>query len=196
MKELNPANETIRKSPILRILFGISPAVIVTSTATNALVMGVATAAVLLCSNTLIAAVKDIVSDRMRMAVYALIAAMFATIAQLLLNAYMFSAYSSISVYIPLIIVSCIIIGRKDEQSGVFSSVSDALFIGVGLIAALTLLGAVREVIGTGTLFGLRLFGTEYKPMLLLALSPGALIAAGLLAGMAMKFRKKDQGDM
>ncbi len=167
-----------------RLLLGMCPTLAVTTSAVNGLGMGLATTFVLVCSNVAVAAMRKVIPAQVRIPCYIVLIASFVTVVQLSMEAYVYNLYQALGIFIPLIVVNCIILGRAEafaSRNGVLPSLADGAGMGVGFTLALFVLGSVRELIGTGALFGQALFGTGYQPFLLMILPPGAFIALGLL---------------
>jgi electron transport complex protein RnfE len=167
-----------------RLLLGMCPTLAVTTSAVNGLGMGLATTFVLVCSNVAVAALRKIIPAQVRIPCYIVLIASFVTVVQLCMEAYVYNLYQALGIFIPLIVVNCIILGRAEAfaaRNEILPSLADGAGMGVGFTLALFVLGSVRELIGTGALFGQTLFGTGYQPFLLLILPPGAFIALGLL---------------
>ena len=163
-----------------------------TSSALNGMSMGLATMFVLICSNMAISAVKKLVPDLVRIPAYIVIIATFVTVVQLCMEAYTPALYASLGLYIPLIVVNCIVLGRAESfaaKNGVVASGFDGLGIGLGFTWALTLLGACREALGTGKIFGLAFMPEEYGSLIFI-LAPGAFIVLGYLIAIVNKLRK------
>lgn len=185
-------NGIIPGNPVFVLLLGMCATLGTTSSAMNGLMMGVATAAVLVCSNVAISSIKSLVPDKVRIPVYIVVIASFVTVLQLAVNAWMPTLNASLGIFIPLIVVNCILLGRAEAfagKNGVFASLLDGLGCGIGFTFALTLLGASREVLGTGHLFGATIYPEDYG-MLLFVLAPGAFIALGYLIAIVNKIRK------
>lgn len=185
-------NGIVPGNPVFVLLLGMCATLGTTSTALNGLMMGLATAAVLICSNGVISAIKDFVPDKVRIPAYIVVIASFVTVLQLLINAYMPGLNATLGIFIPLIVVNCILLGRAEAfagKHGVVASLCDGLGCGVGFTLALTLLGSVRELLGTGSLFGISIYPEDYG-MLLFVLAPGAFIALGYLIAIVNKIRK------
>ena len=185
-------NGIVPGNPVFVLLLGMCATLGTTSTALNGLMMGLATAAVLICSNEVVSAIKDFVPDKVRIPAYIVVIASFVTVLQLLINAYMPGLNATLGIFIPLIVVNCILLGRAEAfagKHGVVESLCDGLGCGVGFTLALTLLGSVRELLGTGSLFGISIYPEDYG-MLLFVLAPGAFIALGYLIAIVNKIRK------
>lgn len=173
----------IKRNPTFVLILGMCPTLGTTSSAITGMSMGLATLFVLMCSNMAISAIKRIVPDKVRIPVYIVVIASFVTILQMLMQAYAPALYASLGIFIPLIVVNCILLGRAEafaSKNTVFASLCDGLGVGVGFTLALTLLGAVRELLGTGAVFGLQLYNADFGA-LLFVLAPGAFIVLGLL---------------
>jgi electron transport complex protein RnfE len=148
--------------------------------------MGLATTFVLACSNTLISALRRVIPKKVRIAAYILIIASFVVMVELVMQAYFYPLYLILGIFIPLIVVNCIILGRAEafaSKKPVLNSVMDGLGIGLGFTISLTILGAIREVFGAGTLFGYSVFGPEFEPFAFMVKPPGAFVCLGLLLG-------------
>lgn len=172
-----------KENPVLRLLLGFCPVLAVTTSAENAVGMGAATTFVLLCSNLVVSSVKKIVPAAMRIPVFIVIIASFVTVVDLVLKGFFYDLSKSLGLFIPLIVVNCVILGRAESfasKNGVFSSVVDALGMGLGFTAALTVLGSIRELLGAGSIFGVALTGGAEK-VLVFVLPPGAFITLGFL---------------
>lgn len=185
-------NGIVPSNPVFVLLLGMCATLGTTSTAMNGLMMGVATAAVLICSNFVVSAIKNFVPDKVRIPAYIVVIATFVTLLQLVINAYMPSLNASLGIFIPLIVVNCILLGRAEAfagKNGIVASVCDGIGCGIGFTFALTLLGATRELLGTGKLFGLTVYPEDYG-MLLFVLAPGAFVALGYLIAIVNRIRK------
>lgn len=172
----------IKENPIFVLMLGMCPTLGTTTSAVNGLGMGVATMFVLMMSNVAISLVKGVIPAKVRIPSFIVIIASFVTVVQLIMEAYVPSIYASLGVFIPLIVVNCIILGRAEafaSKNGALSSLIDGAGIGLGFTLALTLLGAVREVLGSGAIFGQKLI--EGDGMLVFVLAPGAFIALAYL---------------
>lgn len=185
-------NGVIKENPIFVLLLGMCPTLGTTSSAINGLGMGVATMFVLICSNMAISAIKNLIPDKVRIPAYVVVIASFVTILQMVMQAYVPALYSTLGLFIPLIVVNCIVLGRAEAfaaKNGLIPSMFDGLGMGLGFTIALTLLGAVREFLGTGKLFNLVILPEEYG-MLIFVLAPGAFIALGYLIAIINRFKK------
>lgn len=182
-------NGLIKENPTFVLMLGMCPTLGTTTSALNGMGMGLATMFVLICSNAVISSVRNLIPDKVHIPAYVIIIAAFVTILQLSMQAYMPDLYASLGLFIPLIVVNCIVLGRAEAyaaKNGVFDSALDGLGIGLGFTLALTILGAVRELLGTGMIFGLPVFPEDYG-MLLFILAPGAFITLGLLIALKNK---------
>lgn len=180
----------IRENPVLRLCLGTCPSLAVTTAASNGLQMGIAATVVLLGSNIVIAALRNIIPDRVRIPAFITIIAGFVTVVQTLVKALAPSLDASLGLYLPLIVVNCIILGRAEAfaaKNPVSHSILDALGMGVGFTAALILLGGIREIIGNGTLFGIVLTQNLITPMTIMLLPPGGFFVFGVLVSLANK---------
>lgn len=185
-------NGIIKENPTFVLLLGMCPTLGTTSSALNGMSMGLATMFVLICSNIAISAMKNLIPDMVRIPGYIVIIATFVTVVQMCMEAFVPALYASLGLFIPLIVVNCIVLGRAEAfaaKNGVISSAFDGLGIGLGFTLALTLLGAIRELLGTGKLFSLTLMPEQYGS-LIFVLAPGAFIALGYLIAIVNKLRK------
>ena len=185
-------NGIVPSNPVFVLLLGMCATLGTTSSAYNGMMMGIATAAVLLCSNVVISLVKNLVPDKVRIPAFIVIIASFVTVLQLVVNAWLPSLNASLGIFIPLIVVNCILLARAEafaSKNGVFASIHDGLGTGIGFTLALVLLGGTREILGTGKIFGAEIFPEDYG-MLLFVLAPGAFIALGYLIAIVNKLRK------
>lgn len=184
-------NGIIKENPTFVLLLGMCPTLATTTSATNGMSMGLATMFVLICSNFVISLIKNVVPDMVRIPVFVVVIAAFVSILQMLMEAYMPSTNKSLGIYIPLIVVNCIILGRAEAfacKNNPLASICDGIGMGLGFTLALTLLGSVRELIGAGTLFGVTLL-PETCNVLLFVLPPGAFITLGYLIAIVNKLR-------
>lgn len=185
-------NGIIPGNPVFVLLLGMCATLGTTSSAMNGLMMGVATASVLICSNVVISLIRNLVPDKVHIPAYIVIIASFVTMLQLAVNAWMPALNASLGLFIPLIVVNCILLGRAEAfagRNGVFASLLDGMGCGIGFILALVMLGGTREFLGTGKIFGLTIFPEDYG-MLLFVLAPGAFIALGYIIAIVNKLRK------
>ena len=185
-------NGIINENPTFVLMLGMCPTLGTTSSAINGMSMGLATMFVLICSNTVIATVKNVIPNMVRIPSFIVIIASFVTLLQMVMQAYMPDLYKTLGLFIPLIVVNCIVLGRAEafaSKNGPVSSFFDGVGIGLGFTLALTFLGAVRELLGTGKMFNLSLIPEDYG-MLLFVLAPGAFIALGYLCAIVNKMRE------
>ncbi len=179
-------NGLIAENPIFRLLLGMCSTLALSTQAVNGIGMGLAVTFVLVGSNVIISLLRKVIPDTVRIPCYVVIIATFVTIVQLVIKAYLPSLDASMGVFIPLIVVNCIILGRAEafaNKNTVLLSLADGLGMGIGYTIALTFIGIIRELIGSGTVFGLTVLGSWYEPMILVILPPGAFIVLGLLMG-------------
>ena len=185
-------NGLITENPTFVLMLGMCPTLGTTSSAINGMSMGLATAFVLICSNTVIAAVKNLIPDMVRIPAFVVIIASFVTLLQMVMQAYVPGLYKTLGLFIPLIVVNCILLGRAEafaSKHGPLPSFFDGLGIGLGFTVALTILGSIRELLGTGKIFNTAIFPEDYG-MLLFVLAPGAFIALGLLIAGVNRLKK------
>ncbi|MDY9918715.1 MAG: electron transport complex subunit E [Proteiniphilum sp.] len=188
-------NGIIKENPIFVLLLGMCPTLATTSSAINGMSMGLATMFVLVCSNAAISMLKNVIPDMVRIPAYIVVIATFVTIIEMLMNAYVPALADSLGIFIPLIVVNCIVLGRAESfasKNGVISSVFDGVGIGLGFTFALSLLGAVRELLGTGKIFSLNIYPEQFGS-LIFVLAPGAFIVLGFLIAVFNKLQKKQQ---
>ncbi|MBO5804977.1 MAG: electron transport complex subunit E [Bacteroidales bacterium] len=183
----------IKNNPTFVLVLGMCPTLGTTTSAINGLGMGVATMFVLILSNMVISAIAKVIPDKVRIPSYIVVIAAFVTILQLLLQAYVPSLYETLGLFIPLIVVNCIVLGRAEafaNKNGVLDSALDGIGIGLGFTIALTLIGLVRELLGSGSAFGLKLI--EGDGMLAFVLAPGAFLVLGYLLVLFKKLTSKE----
>ena len=182
----------LKESPIFVLFLGLCPTLGVTSTAINGMGMGFATAFVLIMSNMVISLVKNVIPDKVRIPAFIVIIATFVTVVELVMKAYIPDLYKALGIFIPLIVVNCIVLGRAEafaSKNTIFSSIIDGAGMGLGFTFALTLLGMVREILGNGSFFGMKFI--EGDGILLFILPPGAFLALGYLIMLMTKLKKK-----
>lgn len=193
-KALNTVlNGILRENPVFALVLGMCPTLATTTSAINGMSMGLATTFVLICSNVVISLLKNLIPDKVRIPAFIVVIATFVTMVQLLMQAYLPAIYEVLGLFIPLIVVNCIVLGRAEAfaaKNTVGLSALDGLGMGLGFTLALTLIGAVRELLGTGSLFGLNLYSETYG-MLIFVLAPGAFIVLGYLMALVQKLLKK-----
>ncbi len=185
-------NGIIKENPTFVLLLGMCPTLGTTSSALNGMSMGLATMAVLICSNFVISLIKNLIPDMVRIPSFIVVIASLVTILQMCLQAYVPDVYASLGLFIPLIVVNCIILGRAEAfaaKNSPIASIFDGIGMGLGFTIALTLLGGVRELLGTGKVFGFEIFPDSYGA-LVFVLAPGAFIALGYLIAIVNKIKK------
>jgi len=174
--------------PPFRVLLGLCPTLAVTSTAENGLGMGAAVIFVLTLSNIIISALRKIIPPKVRIACFIVVTASLVVSVELLMQAYVYPLYQKLGIFVPLIVVNCLILGRAEafaSRNGIIPSIADALGMGIGFAASLTFLGAIREMFGNGTIFGMPVFWESFQPAQFMIMAPGAFVGLGLiLAGM------------
>ena len=187
-------NGIIDDNPTFVQVIGMCPTLAVTSSAINGIGMGLSTAVVLTCSNLVISLLRKVIPDKIRIPAFIVVIATFVTIVQMALKAYVPALDAALGLYIPLIVVNCIILARAESfasKNGPAASAVDGIGMGIGFTIALTVIGAVRELLGAGSIFGLSLFGASYQPALLFILPPGAFLTLGFLMALFNKVVKK-----
>ena len=186
-------NGILRENPVFALVLGMCPTLATTTSAINGMSMGLATTFVLVCSNVVISLLKNLIPDKVRIPAFIVVIATFVTMVQLLMQAYLPFIYEKLGLFIPLIVVNCIVLGRAEAfaaKNTVGLSALDGLGMGLGFSLALTLIGSVRELLGTGCVFGLNLYSETYG-MLIFVLAPGAFIVLGYLMALIQKLMKK-----
>jgi electron transport complex protein RnfE len=176
---------------VFRLLLGLCPALAVTTSAENGLGMGLATTFVLVCSNIVVSSLRRVIPAKVRIPSFIVVIASFVTVVQLSMEAYFYDLYKALGIFIPLIVVNCLILGRAEafaSKNRLAPAVVDGVGMGLGFTLALFVLGSVRELFGSGSLLGFSVFGPDYQPLLLMILPPGAFIAMGLLLAAMNKF--------
>lgn len=187
-------NGLIKENPSFVLVLGTCPALAVTTSAVNGLGMGAATLFVLVMSNVIVSLLKNFIPDKVRIAAFIVIIATFVTIVDLVMNAYSPELYKALGIFIPLIVVNCIILGRAEafaQKNTVFHALLDGLGMGVGFTLAITLMGAIRELLGNGTIFSLQILPEGGSTILLFILPPGAFITYGFLIAIMNRIRLK-----
>ena len=185
-------NGIIKENPTFVLLLGMCPTLGTTSSALNGMSMGLATTFVLVCSNVVISLIKNLIPDMARIPAFIVVIASFVTALQMCMQAFVPDIYATLGLFIPLIVVNCIILGRAEafaSKNGVVPSFFDGVGMGLGFTIALTVLGAVREILGTGKIFGLEVWPEDYG-MLMFVLAPGAFIVLGYLIAIVNKLKK------
>ena len=177
-------NGLITENPTFRLVLGTCPTMAVTTNATNGIGMGAAATFVLVGSNIVISMLRNFIPDKIRIPAFIIVICTFVTMVQMFMNAFLPALYQSLGIFLPLIVVNCIILARAEafaSKNPVLHSAMDGIGMGIGFTLALTLIGSIREVLGNGTIFGTQVFGAGYQPMLLLILPAGGFIVFGLL---------------
>lgn len=185
-------NGIVKENPTFVLLLGMCPTLGTTSSAINGMGMGLATMFVLICSNVVISSIKNLIPDMVRIPSFIVVIASFVTLLQMVMQAYVPALYATLGLFIPLIVVNCILLGRAEAfaaKNGPVPSFFDGLGMGLGFTIALTLLGAVRELLGTGKIFDISLYSEDYG-MLIFVLAPGAFLALGYLIAIVNKLNK------
>ncbi len=180
----------IKNNPTFVLLLGMCPTLGTTSSAINGMSMGLATMGVLVCSNVVISLLRSVIPDQVRIPAFIVVIASFVTALQMIMQAYMPELYATLGIFIPLIVVNCILLGRAESfasKNGIVDSFCDGIGVGLGFTVSLTLLGAIREFLGTGKIFDFVIYGEEYGS-LIFVLAPGAFIVLGLLIALVNKF--------
>lgn len=179
-------NGLITENPTFRLVLGTCPTMAVTTSAINGVGMGAAATFVLVGSNVVISLLRNFIPDKVRIPAFITVICTFVTMVQMFMQAFLPSLYAALGLFIPLIVVNCIILARAEafaSKNGVAASAVDGLGMGIGFTVAITLIGIIRELIGSGTVFGLQVFGAAYEPMLLMILPTGGFLVFGLLLG-------------
>ena len=183
----------LRENPILVLLLGTCPTLAVTSSAINGMGMGFATTFVLFMSNVFISVVKDFVPDKVRIPAFVVVIASFVTIVDLLMQAYTPALSNQLGIFIPLIVVNCIVLGRAEAfacKNNIFSSFIDGLGMGLGFTLALVTIGSIREMLGAGSIFGFKFINETADGILIFILAPGAFITLGFIIAILKKINK------
>ncbi len=187
-------NGLIDENPVLVQVIGMCPTLAVTTSAINGLGMGLSTTAVLVCSNVVISIMRKFIPSKIRIPAFIVVIATFVTMIGMLLKAYIPSLDAALGLFIPLIVVNCLILGRAESYASKnkpVDSAADGLGMGLGFALALTILGSIREILGNGSLFGISLFGASFQPALLFILPPGAFLTLGFLLAGFNKLKNK-----
>lgn len=177
------SNGLLKENPTFRLVLGTCPTLAVTTAVFNGIGMGIAAAAVLIGSNLIISLIKKIVPNEVRIPIYIVVIATFVTIVQMLIQAYSPELNRQLGIFIPLIVVNCIILARAESfaaKNPPLNSIMDGLGMGLGFTVALTIISAVREILGAGTFFGMPIFGAGFEPALIMILPPGGFLVFGL----------------
>ncbi|NLI90535.1 MAG: electron transport complex subunit E [Epulopiscium sp.] len=187
-------NGIVKENPIFTQVIGMCPTLAVTTSVGNAIGMGLATTVVLICSNAAISLVRKFIPSSIRIPSFIVIIASFVTMIELLLEAYIPALYSSLGIFLPLIVVNCLILARAEayaSKNNVISSIFDGLGMGLGFTLALTVLGAVRELLGTGKILNIAIMPASYQPAIIMILAPGAFFVLGILMALLNVYRSK-----
>ena len=179
-------NGILNENPTFRLVLGVCPTLASTTSANNAVGMGFAATFVLVGSNLVISMLRNIIPDKVRIPAFIVVISTFVTIVQMVIQAFVPSLYEALGLFIPLIVVNCIILARAEafaSKNSVLKSGADGLGMGLGFTCALILIGTVRELVGNGTLFGMSVLGGGFEPMLLALMAPGGFIFFGLILG-------------
>jgi H+/Na+-translocating ferredoxin:NAD+ oxidoreductase subunit E len=185
-------NGIVKENPTFVLMLGMCPTLAVTTSAVNGLGMGLTTTIVLIMSNMLISLLRNVIPDKVRMPAYIVIVATFVTMVQFLLEGYVPSLYDSLGIYIPLIVVNCIILGRAESYASknpVIPSIFDGVGMGLGFTIGLTCIGAVRELIGAGTIFSRQIMPASFEPITIFILAPGAFFVLAMLIAIQNKVK-------
>lgn len=192
-KYLKPLfNGIVKENPTFVLMLGMCPTLAVTSSAINGMGMGLTTMVVLIMSNFVISLLRKIIPDRVRIPAYIVIVASMVTIVQLLLQGYIPSLYDTLGIYIPLIVVNCIILGRAEafaSKNNPVLSIMDGIGMGLGFTIALTCIGLVREILGAGSAFGVSIMPSSYEPITIFVMAPGAFFVLSMLTALQNKFK-------
>lgn len=196
MKKKIFANGLIHENPVFIQLLGMCPTLAVTTSTQNGIGMGLATTAVLICSNLVISLLRKLVPSKIRIPIYVVVIATFVSIVGMLMEAFVPALFQSLGLFIPLIVVNCVILARAEafaSKNKPFDSAIDGLAMGLGFTLSLAVLGSVRELFGAGSIYGISIFGASYNPAIIMILPPGAFLALGLLLALynAVMLKKK-----
>ncbi len=187
-------NGLVKENPSLRLVLGTCPTLAVTTVAMNGLGMGLAATFVLICSNIVISALRKVIPDKVRLPAFITVIATCVTVLQMLVKAYLPSLDTALGIYLPLIVVNCIILGRAEmfaSKHTVLDSALDGLGMGLGFTLTLVLMGCVRELLGAGTLFGVAVLGASFEPMTLFITPPGGFLVFGVLMALVVFIETK-----
>lgn len=178
----------LRENPVLRLMIGLCPVLAVSTSAYDALGMGIATSFVLICSNITVSLIRRLIPNEIRIPIFVVTISSFVTIADYIMKAYAPVLSESLGVFVPLIVVNCIILGRSEAfayKNSVFHSFLDAVGMSLGFILAIVTLGSIREILGNGSIFGIFIMGSNFQPFLMMIFPPGAFLIIGfLMAGL------------
>jgi electron transport complex protein RnfE len=186
----------VKENPLFRLVLGLCPSLAVTTAAINGVAMGLAATFVLVGSNVVISLMRGIIPKKVRIPVFIVVIASFVTIIDLTMNAYFHELHKVLGLFVPLIVVNCIILGRAEafaSRNGVLKSFLDGLGMGLGFTVSLIVLGAIREFLGAGTIFGAKLLPSSYDVAIVMLLPPGAFVALGFMLGIMNKLTKQEE---
>jgi len=192
LKELTKG--LIKENPIFVIVLGICPTLAVTTSVKNAIGMGMAATFVLICSNTIISLIKNVTPPKIRIPIYIVVIASFVSIVDMVMAAYTPAVHKSLGIFIPLIVVNCIILGRAEafaSKNNMLSSIADGIGMGLGFTLSLIVVASIRELLGTGSWLEMNIFPSTYDPMLVAILAPGAFITLGFLMGVMQMLKNR-----
>jgi electron transport complex protein RnfE len=184
----------IKENPVFVMALGLCPTLAVTSSVNNAIGMGLAATFVLVCSNIIVSLIKNFIPSKVRIPCYIVVIASFVTIVDMMMHAYVPAVHKSLGLFIPLIVVNCIILGRAEafaSKNNVLLSIMDGFGMGLGFTVALIIIAAIREILGAGQFLGFQVMPSFYQPMLALILAPGAFITMALLLGLLNMLKNK-----
>lgn len=187
-------NGLLKENPTFVIVLGTCPTLAITTAAVNGIGMGAATTFVLVFSNLFISLLKNFIPDKVRIAAFILIIATFVTIVDMVMKAYTPDLYKALGIFIPLIVVNCIILGRAEafaQKNDIWPSILDGLGMGLGFTLAITLIGSIREILGNGSIFGIRLLAEQATTILIFVLPPGAFVTYGFLIAIMNRIKLK-----
>ncbi|MBW2093657.1 MAG: electron transport complex subunit E [Deltaproteobacteria bacterium] len=186
-----------KEIPPFRLVLGLCPTLAVTTAGKNGVGMGLATTFVLVCSNILISLLRNIIPNKVRIAAFIVVIASFVVIVELVMQAYFYPLYKILGIFIPLIVVNCIILGRAEafaSKNGVLPSIADGLGMGLGFTISLAVLGSIREIIGNGTFFGASIMWSSFEPFAIMLKPPGAFLCLGLILGLMNFISSRQKG--
>ncbi|ADD01443.1 electron transport complex, RnfABCDGE type, E subunit [Thermoanaerobacter mathranii subsp. mathranii str. A3] len=190
------SNGLVKENPIYVQALGMCSVLAVTTSAINGLAMGLAVTAVLVGSNSVVSLLRKVIPDKIRIPAFIVVIATFVTVVEMFMKAYTPALYNALGIFIPLIVVNCIILGRAEafaSKNNLLTSVMDGLGMGAGYTLAVLILGSIREILGSGSLFGIQLFGASFEPALIFIMPPGAFIVLGILIGLFNHARRRKE---
>lgn len=190
-------NGIIKENPVFVLLLGLCPTLGVTSSSINGMSMGLATMSVIVCSNIIISAIKSFIPDKVRIPAFIMVIASLVTIVEMVMKAYVPDLYKVLGLFIPLIVVNCIVLGRAESfasKNTVFKSMLDGIGTGLGFTLSLTTLGTIREILGNGSAFGIPVMPETFTPALIFILAPGAFITIGFIIALQNYLKNKKSG--